>query len=248
MNVWLLSVIILIIGIIIGSGIFVYTKTHILSKAPTTEQPDVPSELISGESETNPDTVSVSFYDSNEEVIETKIVPFGQAVFPPAIENTSPGMVFLGWSHNLSCMTKDTQISPVFNDYRDRSNVLSFDTVYVDSSDDFSVDLKLGGVVKLASFDMVVNYDPNTIHLKKIDNAAEGISFTDSKNGQIEIKLRSDKNLTEAVDLLRLSFDVEDVDFLKTELTVDVKNSNALSGGDSNYIDCTLVKGTVYIY
>lgn len=249
MNVWLVSAVILILGIILGASVLLYTKTHILSgKEMSTETTGLTRELYSDENNTNPDSVSVSFYDREDKLIETKSVKFGQAVFPPAIENSTPGLVFLGWSHNLSCMTKDTQISPVFNDYRDRSNVLSFDTVYVDSSDDFSVDLKLGGVVQLASFDMVVNYDPKTVHLERIDNAADGITYDDNKNGQIVIKLRSNKNLTEAVNLLRLSFDVENVDFLKTELTVDVKNSNAFSGGESKYIDCTLVKGIVYIY
>lgn len=247
-TVWIVSALILSVGLVIAVGVLLYTKLYVIPRKDTslkTTETESLSEL--SESTTHPDAVSVSFYDDKNELVETKSVKFGQAVFPPNLANSVSGRIFLGWSHNLSCMTKDTQLYPVYNHYDKRSNVLSFDTVYVDSKDDFTVDLNLGGIVQLASFDMIIPYDDNTIHLKSVSETVPGLKVKD-ENNRIVIHFDSKANITEPITLAKLSFDVENVDFLKTELSIDIKNGSAYIGGDLKYIDCTLVKGIVYIY
>ncbi|MBQ6677505.1 MAG: hypothetical protein IJM71_05590 [Clostridia bacterium] len=247
LNVWVKSGIILAVGLIVSAALL---STALALNNRGELKPDDQSDTESSGSNLPvviPDEVKVSFYDEAENVVEEKTVAYGAAVFPPTLENAGSGKVFLGWSQNLSCMTKDTQIYPEYDDYSDRQNVISFDTVYIDSSDELEIQLKLGGIVELASFKMKVCYDDSVLHLKDLTGLAEGLN-AETNQGEVEFLLDSEENIINSIPLATFHFDIEDVDFIKTDLVIQLEDGEKTEGGGKKYVDCTMVNGTVYIY
>ena len=248
LNVWVLSAIILAVGLIISVSVLLYafclknkTALNPDDSSFTEESSSFEAPVISSEK------VKVSFYDDNNKILAEKTVDYGSAVFPPTIKNDISGKVFLGWSRNLSYMTKDTQIYAVFDDYSKRQNVISFDTVYIDSSDNLEIKLKIGGIVDIASFNMKVCYDDSVLKFKELTDVAEGLDFKTAQ-GEIEFILDRRENLTEDGSLAMFRFDIEDVDFIKTDLVIQLEDGKKLEGGELKYVDCTMVNGTIYIY
>lgn len=193
-------------------------------------------------------TCQVTFLQEDGTVLEVKEVAYGESVMPPLLTSEKEGKVFRGWTTNFSRIVADMEAVPIFHDLSGEKNVLFMDTCYEESGKDISIELKLGGRVKLSGMKITLTYDPKVLAYLESEVLLDNTKVTKSDDGILEIVIDEKENLTEPISLLRMKYHVEDVDFILTYLELSMKEPRKIEGGTAIGTDSTAVNGKIFIY
>ena len=192
---WLQILIIIGIGII-ASGVVFFIVLNIKGTSEKKE------EIENG---SNKHTVTFAYQDGT--VIEKKEVSDGKGVFPPEYKTD---MIFRGWSGAINEITSDKEVHPQFMEIAD-DNLFYFNSVYVQEGNDFTIDVKLDGNVKLSSATLSISYDPEVMDFVQ-SNDEIVCKVSKAKDGELTLLLQSDKPITKATQLSKLTFKTKEKD------------------------------------
>ena len=186
---------------------------------------------------------TVKFFDHKNALIAEYKVEDGESILfdqeLPELENS----VFKGWDKNLSSITEDTEVYPIYQSITKDSNAFYIDTYYINGGDDVWIDLKIGGNVDMKSAKIGIAYDSDIFTYIE-HSSSEYISSVEANDEYLLLSFDfAEKNIQNG-SILKLHFECADVDFLVTDLPIDLLNlqsQDGLTGGTS-------VKGNIYIY
>ena len=186
----------------------------------------------------------VNFYDHQNKMIAQYKVKDGESVFfdksLPTVENS----VFKGWNKNLSAITEDIEVYPIYQSIEKDNNVFYMDTYYVNGGEDLWIDLKIGGVIDAKAAIIGIAYDSEVLTYLENSSSEYLSSPIEVKDDYLIFSFDfSDKNIQNG-SIVGLHFECKDVEFLTTDLPIDLLNVQSSEGLTSS----TAVKGNIYIY
>ena len=186
----------------------------------------------------------VKFYNHQNELIAEYKVKDGKSVFfdkaLPPIDNT----VFKGWDKNLSSITEDTEVHPVYQSVEKDENAFYIDTYYVNGGDEFWIDLKIGGIIDAKTAKIGIAYDSDVLTYLESGLSEYLFSPVETKDEYLIFHFDFTNKNIQNDSIIRLHFECENVEFLVTDLPIDLLNVQSEYGTTNS----TSVKGNVYIY
>lgn len=186
----------------------------------------------------------VKFYNHQNELIAEYKVKDGKSVFfdktLPPIDNA----VFKGWDKNLSSITEDTEVHPVYQSVANDPNVFYMDTYYVNGGDDIWIDLKIGGIIDTTTAKIGIAYDSAVLTYIESDLSEYLFSPIEIKDEYLILHFDFTNKDIQNGTIVRLHFECKDVEFLTTDLPIDLLNVQSKDG----LANSTAVKGNIYIY
>lgn len=186
----------------------------------------------------------VKFYDDKNILIAEYKVKDGKSVFfdksLPSLENS----VFKGWDKNLSSITEDTEVHPVYQSIANDPNVFYIDTYYVNGGDDLWIDLKIGGIIDTTTAKIGIAYDSDVLTYLESNSSEYLFSPIEVKDKYLILHFDFTNKDIQNGTIVRLHFECKDVEFLTTDLPIDLLNVQSKDG----LTDSTAVKGNIYIY
>lgn len=186
----------------------------------------------------------VKFYDENNRLITEYKVKDGNPVFFDKSLQVQENKVFKGWDKNLSSITEDTEVHPVYQSITKDPNVFYIDTYYVKGGDDLWIDLKIGGEIDVTTAKIGIAYDSDVLTYLGSSSSEYLFSPIETKDEYLIFHFDfTNKNIQNG-SIIRLHFECEDVEFLTTDLPIDLLNVQSEYGTTNS----TSVKGNVYIY
>lgn len=192
-------------------------------------------------SDTNTEKHTVTFAEQDGTVIETKTVSEGKGVFPPECKT---GMVFRGWSGAFNNVTADTEVHPQFMEISD-DNLFYFNSVYVQEGKEFTVDVKLGGKVKLSSATLSISYDPEVMEFVKSEDERV-CNIAKKEDGELTLSLQSDSAITEATQLSALTFKAKEKDVYATQIDLSCTDGKYIEKGAEKPATTATLNNKIY--
>ena len=205
------------------------------------------SAIIYFTSHTEP-TYTVTFCDEKNEVISTVKAKEGEPAKAPEMEPKA-NAVFKGWNVDLSNVTEDMEARPVYNDLSKDVNAIYIDTYYEESGEEFWVEVKMAGEINLASVDLGIAFDSDTLKFLGYD----GLSHTketnvEEKKDYLVFPMEFEEVPKQGDSILKLKFQCKNKHLVYTDLPIDISNAKTLLDGVLQPADVTSVKGNIYIY
>ena len=186
----------------------------------------------------------VKFYDDNDFLIAEYKVRNGKSVFFDKSLPTLENRVFKGWDKNLSVINEDTEVYPIYQNIPQDPNVFYIDTYYINGGDDVWIDLKIGGIIDVTTAKIGLAYDSDVLTFIEGDSSEYLFSPIEIKDEYLVFHFDfTNKNIQNG-SIIRLHFECKDVEFLTTDLPIDLLNLQSKDG----LADGTTVKGNIYIY
>ena len=186
----------------------------------------------------------VKFYDDLNILITEYKVKDGEPVFfdksLPILENR----VFKGWDKNLSSITDDTEVRPVYQSVEKDENAFYIDTYYVNGGDEFWIDLKIGGKIDAKTAKIGIAYDSDVLTYLESDSSEYLFSPVEIKDEYLILHFDFTNKDIQNCTIVRLHFECKDVEFITTDLPIDLLNVQSNEGLTGS----TSVKGNIYIY
>ena len=186
----------------------------------------------------------VKFYDENNSLITEYKVKDGNPVFFDKSLQVQENKVFKGWDKNLSSITEDTEVRPVYQSIAKDPNVFYIDTYYVNGGDDIWIDLKIGGEIDTTTAKIGITYDSDVLTYLESDLSEYLFSPIEVKDEYLILHFDFTNKDIQNGTIVRLHFECKDVEFLTTDLPIDLLNVQSKDG----LTDSTAVKGNIYIY
>ena len=186
----------------------------------------------------------VKFYDENNSLITEYKVKDGNPVFFDKSLQVQENKVFKGWDKNLSSITEDTEVHPVYQSIAKDPNVFYIDTYYVNGGDDIWIDLKIGGEIDTTTAKIGIAYDSDVLTYLESDLSEYLFSPIEVKDEYLILHFDFTNKDVQNGTILRLHFECKDVEFLTTDLPIDLLNVQSKDG----LTNSTAVKGNIYIY
>ncbi len=165
----------------------------------------------------NTQKYTVTFTDTNGNVLETRQVSEGKGVFPPAFETED---VFRGWNCSFNKMYADVETYPMTYQILDDENLFYFDSVYVLEGEEFTIDLMLSGRVNISSAGLMMEYDSDVMEYIDASNE-DWVEVKKAGDGKLEITLESDTPLRESAFLTQLTFRTKPKDVYSTQISLN---------------------------
>ena len=193
-------------------------------------------------------TYDVVFCNENNEVLATVKANEGEPVKAPDIQ-PKQNAVFKGWSVDLSNVTQDMEARPLYTDLSKDVNAIYMDTYYGEVGKELWVEVKMAGEINLASVDLGIAFDSDTLKLIEYD----GMSNVDKENVKeqkdyLTFPMGFEDTPKPGDVVLKLKFQCKGKHLVHTDLPIDIKNAKTLLNGVLQPAECTSVKGNIYIY
>lgn len=186
----------------------------------------------------------VKFYDENNILIVEYKVKDGKSAFFDKSLAVLENSVFKGWDKNLSSITEDTEVHPVYQSIAKDPNAFYIDTYYVNGGDNVWIDLKIGGVIDATTAKIGIAYDSDVLTYLESNSSEYLFSPIEINDEYLILQFDfTDKNIQNGT-IVRLHFECKEVEFLTTDLPIDLLNVQSKYG----FTNSTAVKGNVYIY
>lgn len=247
---WILILAIIAAAALVTVGIILLPDWN----APDSEQP---GQSATGEEEsptegvTRPGDNKVTFYANDGSVLKIDYVDDGEAATPPKQPQMLYGGVFCSWDTEFTQVQNDLQIRPVWEDVREKVNVLAVEGAYGFSGGTVMVPVRLCGQVCVAGLDMTVTYDPEALELLSVTEDG-AVIYNDQKPGTIRLNYVSGENTEADVDLCFLEFAIKSQPG-EQPITLEIHDIYAFQEKMESNVDtmyrpeCTVMNGTVYI-
>ena len=184
-------------------------------------------------------TVTFAYPDGS--VIERKDVVEGKGVFPPSIETNG---VFRGWSAGFNAVKSDIEVHPVVYFIKEE-NLFYFDSVYVKEDTEFTLDLYVGGSVNFSSGNITLTYDSDVLEYKKSDGI-ENLDVSESKDGELTIKINSSTPLKEKTLIGQLTFYAKKKDAYSTQINLTARDVQFIADGRAQTANCATINNKIY--
>lgn len=221
---WAQILVIICIGAIISAVVFFFVS-------------NIKKEEVKQESERH----TVTFAEQDGTVIETKKVSDGRGVFPPECNSD---MVFRGWSGAVNEVTADTEVHPQFMEITD-DNLFYFNSVYVQEGKEFTVDVKLGGMVNISSATLLVSYDSEVMEfIKSKDESICKVSK--NKDGELTLSLQSNSKIAESTQISQLTFMALEKDVYATQIDLSCKDGKIKERGVEKPATVATINNKIY--
>lgn len=221
---WLQIVAILLVGIIVSGAAFLIAQKHIIERQNE-----------------NLERHKVTFAYLDGTVIETKEVPYGKGVFPPAL--TDEG-VFRGWSKGFNAVVTDIEVHPVYHTITE-NNLFCFDSVYVKEGEEFALDLRIAGHVSVSSGELTLKYDTEVLKFLKSKNVQQ-CTITEPVDGELKIVFDSEDPIKMETTLSQLYFFAKEKNVYNTEIILKASNVKVVADGEKIPADCATINNKVF--
>ena len=186
----------------------------------------------------------VKFYDENNSLITEYKVKDENSVFFDKSLQVQENKVFKGWDKNLSSITEDTEVHPVYQSVAKDPNVFYIDTYYANGGDDIWIDLKIGGIIDTTTAKIGIAYDSDVLTYLESNSSEYLFSPIEVKDEYLILHFDFTNKDIQNGTIVRLHFECKDVEFLTTDLPIDLLNVQSKDG----LTNSTAVKGNIYIY
>lgn len=194
---------------------------------------------------------TVTFYSNDGTVLKIDSVEEGKAANPPSTPQMLYGTVFKSWDADISSVTKNLEVNPIFEDVKGKANVIAIEGAYGKSGDEVFVPIRLCGEVCVSAFDMTISYDSNALELVSVSGDG-AILYNDEVPGKINLNYVSTENTVADVDICLLKFSVKSTSG-KTPISLEMHSIYACrdsleSKNDELYVpEYSRINGTVYV-
>ncbi len=184
---------------------------------------------------------TVTFAESNGEIIEQKEVKKGSGVFPPVLTNDG---VFRGWSAGFNMVESDIEVHPIFYDIVE-DNLFYFDSVYAKEGKSFTLDLYIAGNVNVSSGTIKLTFDPDVMKYKKAqsDDLCE---IKEDKAGELTIGFSSKKAITKKTLLGEIMFYAKRADAYASEIQLSASDVILVANGKEQKADFATINNKIY--
>ena len=186
----------------------------------------------------------VKFYDDLNSPITEYKVKDGEPVFFDKSLAVLKNRVFKGWDKNLSSIEEDTEVHPIYQSIAKDPNVFYIDTYYVNGGDDIWIDLKIGGIIDTTTAKIGIAYDSDVLTYLESNSSEYLFSPIEVKDEYLILHFDFTNKDIQNGTIVRLHFECKDVEFITTDLPIDLLNVQSKDG----LTDSTSVKGNIYIY
>ena len=187
---------------------------------------------------------NVKFYNYQNELIAEYKVKDGKSVFFDKTLAPIENAVFKGWDKNLSAITEDTEVHPIYQTVDKDANAFYIDTYYVNGGDDLWIDLKIGGIIDAKTAKIAIAYDSEVLTYLESNSSEYLFSPVEVKDEYLILHFDFTNKDIQNGTIVRLHFECKDVEFLTTDLPIDFLNVQSKDG----LTNSTSVKGNIYIY
>lgn len=187
---------------------------------------------------------NVKFYNYQNELIAEYKVKDGKSVFFDKTLVPIENAVFKGWDKNLSAITEDTEVHPIYQNVDKDANAFYIDTYYVNGGDDLWIDLKIGGIIDAKTAKIGIAYDSEVLTYLESSQSEYLFSPVETQDEYLIFYFDFTNKDIQNDSVVRLHFECKDVEFLVTDLPIDLLNVQSEDGMASS----TSVKGNIYIY
>lgn len=189
----------------------------------------------------------VKFFSDNEALLKIDNVKSGKSAAPPVEPEVTYGSVFQKWDTDFSSVSKDLEVYPVCESFKDKENVFALAGAYGKKEDTVTTSLSLCGVVELSGFDITVEYDKECLLLESVFDNDPNIILNDSEPGKIKINYVSTENTTADVDICSFKFKITDSQ-KENPLNIKVNKVYANKGNELYSPKYNVINSYIYIY
>ena len=205
------------------------------------------SAIIYFTSHTEP-TYTVTFCDENNEVIATVKAKEGEPAKAPKFAPKT-NAAFKGWNVNLSNVKEDFETRPIYTDLSKDVNAIYMDTYYEEAGEEFWVEVKMAGEINLASVDLGIAFDSDTLKFLEYDGMSNSDDAkVEEQKDYLIFPLEFEEVPKQGDTILKLKFQCKNKHLVYTDLPIDISDAKTLLNGVLQPADSTSVKGNIYIY
>lgn len=189
------------------------------------------------------------FYDYNGKKIKSDKVASGKDATPPSKNVLVDGLVFMGWDKDLCNITQNTMFYPKYEKISDKSNVISYSSIYCNAGERLTIDIQISGNVSYSCLELQITFDDSVLAFDEITYAdGDGISHYDESSKTVYFVMASGTNINASVDLISLAFTAktssETNDLIQIEVT-DIAAFN--SDNKLQSAAASIVNGKIFI-
>lgn len=197
----------------------------------------------------NPAQYAVTFYSNDGTVLKIDTVTENTSATPPVAPTMTYGTVFKSWDTDFSNVTKDLEVHPVFEEIKEKPNVLAVQSRYSKKDGTVVVPIQLCGNVCVSGLDITIRYDKDLLNLKAVTED-KGVVFNDATPGMIKLNYVSTQNTVADVDICNLQFYVNAIEG-EIPITIEINGIYAFEDEDKTdklYIpESTVIDGKVFV-
>ena len=186
---------------------------------------------------------TVTFLDLNGDVLAKEGVKEGSPAYFNKKITVYPQKVFKGWNQDINKIESDMEVSPTYQDISNSDNVFFIDSVYIDSEEIFTVDLKVGGKISVESAKIGIAYDPKVLSFVNVKKEKYCSGYEKQKDGYLIFDLNFD-DFSSGEALAHIEFKSLDVSSIKTDLPIDLMALEYNGGTPQS----ESISGFIYIY
>lgn len=191
---------------------------------------------------------AVTFLTSDGQILEDRMVGYGERVELPQNPKVLPGEVFVGWDPEPDKITDDIIIKEETINVSEIENAIALSTGYCHKGETATLSLQLCGKVCLSGVDLSIRFDPQKLEFKEFSYEDDAVICNyDNKTGEIKLNFLTLRNVQGDVELCNMIFKAIGK-AEKIPLSITVKEILAFDGDDELYVpEYRIIDGAVWI-
>lgn len=193
-------------------------------------------------------TYIVTFYSNDGTVLKIDSVKENASATPPNAPAMTYGTIFCSWDTDFAKVTKDLEIYPIYEEIKEKPNVIAVPGRYSTENGTVVVPVQLCGDVCISGLDMTVRYDADLLALQSITEDGS-VVMNDAIPGMIKLNYVSAENTVGDVDLCYLQFYVNATEG-EIPITIELNGIYAFKDEDKTDVlyvpESTVIDGKVF--